>query len=89
LEKQNGDLNVYQTIGITTWSFYQSLSDLALLLLSPLLAIAVWFILTRGGDIDKYIVALVSFTVGLATNTIISILTDFATQKVKTQTSSS
>lgn len=89
LEKQNGDLSVYQTIGRTTWSFYQSLSDLALLLLSPLLAIAAWFILTRGGDIDKYIVALVSFTVGLATNSIISTLTDFATQKVKTQTSSS
>jgi hypothetical protein len=88
LEKQqNGNLFVYQTIERKTWSFYQSLTDLSLLLLSPLLAIAAWFILTRGGDIDKYIVALVSFTVGLATYTIISTLTDFTTNKIKTQTS--
>jgi hypothetical protein len=87
LEKQqNGELYTYQIIERKAWSFYQSLADLALLLLSPLLAIAAWFILTRGGDIDKYIVALVSLTVGLATNTIISNLTDFTTQKMKTQT---
>jgi hypothetical protein len=88
LEKQqNGHLYVYQTIERKTWSFYQSLTDLSLLLLSPLLAIAGWFILTRGGDIDKYIVALVSFTVGLATYTIISTLTDFTANKIKTQAS--
>jgi hypothetical protein len=72
LEKHQDDLYVYQTIERKTWSFYQSLTDLSLLLLSPLLAIAAWFILTRDGDIDKYIVALVSFTVGLATYAIIS-----------------
>jgi hypothetical protein len=87
LEKQpNGDLYVYQTMERRAWSFYQSLADLAILLLSPLLAIAAWFILMRGGDIDKYIVALVSFTVGLATNAIISNLTDFTVQRIKTQT---
>lgn len=88
LEKQQDDLYAYQTIERKTWSFYQSLADLSLLLLSPLLAIAAWFILTRGGDIDKYIVALVSFTVGLATYTIISILTDFTTQRVRTEATS-
>lgn len=89
LERQpSGDLYVYQIMERRVWSFFQSLADLALLLLSPLLAIAAWFILTRGGDIDKYIVALVSFTVGLATNTIISNLTDFTVQKIKTQTES-
>ena len=88
LEKQQDDLYVYQTIERKTWSFYQSLADLSLLLLSPLLAIAAWFILTRGGDIDKYIVALVSFTVGLATYTIISTLTDFTTNRIKTQATS-
>jgi hypothetical protein len=90
LEKQqNGDVYVYQTVEIRVWSFYQSLTDLALLLLSPLLAIAAWFLLTRAGDVDKFIVALVSLTVGLATNSIISYLTDFATQQVRTQTTSS
>jgi len=86
LVQEQGDLVAYLTKKRKIWSFYQSLTDLALLLLSPLLAIAAWFILTRGGDIDKYIVALVSFTVGLATYSIISTLTDFATQKIKTQT---
>lgn len=89
LEKHtNGDLYVHRVVERSVWTFYQSLADLASLLLSPLLAIAAWFILTRGGDIDKYIVALVSFTVGLATNSIISNLTDFTTQKIKTQTAS-
>jgi hypothetical protein len=84
-KKQNGDLNVYHIIERRVWSFYQSLTDLALLLLSPLLAIAAWFLLTRAGDVDKFIVALVSLTVGLATNTIISYLTDFTTGQIRTQ----
>jgi hypothetical protein len=37
------------------WSFYQSLSELALLFLSPLLAVAVWFILNTGGEFNKYV----------------------------------
>ena len=90
LEKsQNVDVYVYQTVERRVWSFYQSLTDLALLLLSPLLAIAAWFLLTRAGDVDKFIVALVSLSVGLATSSIISYLTDFATQQVRTQNTSS
>jgi hypothetical protein len=47
------------------------------------LAIAAWFILMRGVDIDKFIVALVSFTLGLATYSINSTLTEFTTQRIK------
>jgi hypothetical protein len=68
--------NIYQEMSKRRWTLYQSLEDLALLLLSPLLAIAIWFILTRGGTVDKHIIAAVCFTVGLITDRIIITLTN-------------
>jgi hypothetical protein len=68
--------NIYQEMSRRRWTLYQSLEDLALLILSPLLAIAVWFLLTRGGTVDKYIIAAICFTVGLITDRIIYTLTN-------------
>lgn len=68
--------NIYQEMSKRRWTLYQSLEDLALLLLSPLLAIAIWFLLTRGGTVDKHIIAAVCFTVGLITDRIIITLTN-------------
>ena len=39
--ERNDGIKVYQTISWRSWIFYQSLEDLALLFLAPLLAIAV------------------------------------------------
>jgi hypothetical protein len=62
-------------------AFYQSLEDLSLLFLSPLLAIAIWFVLSQwtptqeaGHSNNFYILATVSFTVGLVTNEIVQFL---------------
>jgi hypothetical protein len=56
--------------------FYRSIEDLSLLFLSPLLAIAVWFLLdqwqTTASNIKTLIV--VSFTVGLMTDEIVRVL---------------
>jgi hypothetical protein len=71
---EKGRINIYQEMSRRRWTLYQSLEDLALLLLSPLLAIAVWFLLTRGGTIDRNIIAAVCFTVGLITDRIINTL---------------
>ena len=77
--KQNGTLDIYQETGSRRkLSFYQSLEDLSLLFLSPLLAVAIWFVLsqwtpTQGGN-NFYILAAVSFTVGLVTDEIVQFL---------------
>ena len=59
-------------------SFYRSLEDLSLLFLSPLLAIAIWFVLSQWtptqGRNNVYILAAVSFTVGLVTDEIVQFL---------------
>jgi hypothetical protein len=66
-----------------TWLFYQSLEDLALLFLSPLLAIAVWFVLWQGGTTGNYAVAVISFTVGLVTEEVIQTLIRFTGSMLK------
>jgi hypothetical protein len=59
-------------------SFYHSLEDLALLFLSPLLAIAIWFVLSQWtptqGRNNIYILGAVSFSAGLVTDEIVQFL---------------
>jgi hypothetical protein len=68
-----------------TWSFYQSLEDLALLFLSPLLAIAIWFVLFEGGTTGTYAIAVISFTVGLVTEEVIQTLIGFTGSILRVQ----
>lgn len=77
------DANKNQSI-----SFYKSLEDIALLFLSPLLAIAVYFVLVQGGleeDSGVHILAAISFTVGLITDDVIRSLIEFTSSKVGTK----
>jgi hypothetical protein len=67
---------------------FQSLKNLALLLLAPLLATAIWFLLVQSGVEDQqdttrgqtgiFILAAISFTIGLVTNEAIQLLINFA-----------
>jgi hypothetical protein len=66
-----------------TWLFYVSLHDLALFLLSPLLAIVVWFVLSTSGATGLFTIAAVSFTVGLVTEEIIHTLIRFTTSVLR------
>jgi hypothetical protein len=75
--RKNDGIMVYQTISWRSWLFYQSLEDLALLFLAPLLAIAVWFLLTLAGTESKYTIALASLTIGLVTDEAIRALLKF------------
>lgn len=45
--------------------------------MAPLLAVAVWFLLKQAGTEDLDVVSVVSFTVGLVTQQVISTLTEF------------
>ena len=76
INKTNGK-TVYQTMSWRSWVFYQSLEDLALLFLAPLLAIAVWFVLVLAGTESKYTLALASLTIGLVTDEAIRALLKF------------
>jgi hypothetical protein len=65
--------------------FYQSLEDISLLLLSPFLAIATWFLLIQLGlqeDDGIYILAAISFTVGLVTDDVIHSLIRFVSSRI-------
>ena len=83
VKKENKHTNIYQTMSWRSWLFYQSLEDLSLLFLAPLLAIALWFLLTQASTTSKYILALASFTVGLVTDEIIRSLLRFIRPKLK------
>jgi hypothetical protein len=72
------DILVYKRSDKKNWIFYQSLGDLTILIMAPLLAIASWFILTTAGVYDKYVVATVSFSIGLITENIINRLISFS-----------
>jgi hypothetical protein len=71
---------------------YQALRDLALLILSPLLAIAVWFLLVQvgvqgqqegaQGQTGVFILATISFTVGLITDEVVQVLIRFTKERV-------
>jgi hypothetical protein len=66
---------------------FNSLKNLALLLLAPLLAAAIWFLLVQAGIEDQpditrgqtgiFILATISFTIGLVTNESIQLLINF------------
>jgi hypothetical protein len=66
-----------------TWLFYVSLHDLALFILSPLLAIVVWFVLSESGATGLFTIAAVSFTVGLVTEEIIQTLMRFTSSVLR------
>lgn len=72
--------------------FKESLSDVVLFLLAPLLAIAIWFILNQGGiqgEQGKWTLAATSFTVGLVTNEVTERLTEFSSRVIRGQKDSS
>lgn len=72
----------------------ESLRNLSLLLLSPLLAICTWFLLVQAGLQDDnsgqtgiFILAVVSFSVGLVTHEIVQYLMDFVKKRFETSKS--
>jgi hypothetical protein len=67
--------------------FHESLKDLALFFLSPLLAVAVWLVLFQGGTTSNFTLAAVSFTIGLVTREVVEALTKFVISKVSPQPS--
>jgi hypothetical protein len=63
---------------------HETLGELSHIFLSPLLAIALWFIISQG-DIytNVYIYAAVSFAVGLITEEVIHFIVDFASGRLR------
>jgi hypothetical protein len=62
------------------WIFYRSLEDISLLFLSPLLAVALWIMLTQAGMQGQeaiYTLSVVAFTVGLITEEVVQALITF------------
>ena len=67
-------------------NFYQSLEDIAILFLAPLLAVAVYFLLKvfgLEGDNAIYTIAVVSFSIGLVPEEVIRTLIQFTTSRLK------
>jgi hypothetical protein len=58
--------------------FFHSLEHLAIIFLSPLLAVAIWFILFQGGTTSNFTLAAIAITVGLLMKDIITKITDFS-----------
>jgi hypothetical protein len=73
-EREWGDINIDDKLAL----FKHSLRSLSLFFLSPLLAIAVWFVIFQGGTTGKYSIAAISFTLGLVTEEVIQALIGFA-----------
>lgn len=73
-EREWGDINIDDKLAL----FKHSLRSLSLFFLSPLLAIAVWFVVFQGGITAKYSIAAMSFTLGLVTEEVIQALIAFA-----------
>jgi hypothetical protein len=76
-----------EQVGEEEEPFYESLKDLALFLLSPLLAIAVWLVLFQAGTTSIFTLAAVSFTVGLVTREVVDSLIRFVRSKVSPEPS--
>ena len=76
---------IYQKMGKKSWLFYQSLGDLTVLFMAPLLSIIAWFILTTGGTYNKYVISTVSLAVGLISDNIINRLINFADTAFKSK----
>jgi len=64
-------------------AFHQSLEDLSLFILSPLLSIVVWFFLSQGGISEPLVLATVSFLIGLFTEQIMVTLRNFLGSTLK------
>lgn len=73
-EREWGDINIDDKLAL----FKHSLRSLSLFFWSPLLAIAVWFVIFQGGTTGKYSIAAISFTLGLVTEEVIQALIGFA-----------
>ena len=65
--------------------FIQSLHDIALIVISPLLAIAIWFVLFQGGTTSDYTLAAIGITTGFLIREIVNRLIGFATPNVTAQ----
>jgi hypothetical protein len=67
-------------------TFYSSLYDVALIFLAPLLAAAVWFLIIQNG-VDPlkgiFVLAVVSFAVGLATTNVVDALVNFVSMRTR------
>ena len=63
----------------------ETLSELAELMLAPVLAIAAYFLLYQGAAPNIYTTAIVSFTVGLVTKDFVDRLENVARDKTKSQ----
>lgn len=66
--------------------FYETLKDLSLFFLSPLLAVAVWLVLLQGGMTSIFTLAAVSLAVGLVTREVVNALISFVTSMVSPKT---
>jgi hypothetical protein len=58
--------------------FYSSLERLAIIFISPLLAIALWFVLFQGGTTSNYTLSAIGITVGLLMKEVVETITAFA-----------
>jgi hypothetical protein len=58
--------------------FLDTLQSIALIFLSPLLAMALWLVLTQGGQTSAFTLAAVSFTIGLITEEVVKTLVWFS-----------
>jgi hypothetical protein len=58
--------------------FYSSLERLAIIFISPLLAIALWFVLFQGGTTSDYTLSAIGITVGLLMREVVETITAFA-----------
>ena len=65
--------------------FIQSLHDIALIVISPLLAVAIWFVLFQGGTTSNYTLAAIGITTGFLIREIVNRLIGFATPNVTVQ----
>ena len=74
VDRSWGDIDINDNLSL----FKHSLRSLALFFLSPLLAVAVWFVLFQGGTTGKHAIAALSFTVGLVTEEAIQAIIVFA-----------
>ena len=66
--------------------FIQSLHDIALIVISPLLAVVIWFVLFQGGTTSNYTLAAIGITTGFLIREIVNRLIGFATPNVTVQT---
>jgi hypothetical protein len=74
VDRSWGDIDIDDNLSL----FKHSLRSLALFFLSPLLAVAVWFVLFQGGTTGKHAIAALAFTVGLVTEEAIQAIIVFA-----------